>query len=303
MLLLFLDVPENCINLNLDFFPSTSERLSLVPDKVSETGAEGLCLKIIDNFPWDFECRMKGACAYSDSLLSWFSERCRGLGLRLFFAFPGPDDFTRILRLSGWRHLRRKDSEQLIIDTDAVGFNRIIDELSEDFTELCGEIDGFFFYSEGCNSELEKIYLEKVRNILGDTGYFVSDNISSGDFKSAEWFLSNGSSDAIIQFAAFKAAQSRFAESLMQIKQQLIMSSMSFNPPVADTVSINFMIEELTDSKKLLYSSAEKFSSASEGSLESEWTALNTRAALLAADEDYHLLTARLNQARLLNSD
>ena len=124
---------EKTAFINIDFLPPAAERLCMLPEAAEISGYDNVILRMIDNFPWSFDCRMKSDTAYDETALSYISKKFNELGIGLIFVFPGINDFSRLFRLKGYRRFADVEHGSVTAKTEAFGFSAFLESVAEDF--------------------------------------------------------------------------------------------------------------------------------------------------------------------------
>ena len=288
---------DNIAYINLDFFPPTAELLCSVPRKAVEKGVNKLCLRIIDNFPWDFDCRLRSFSSYDDSTIDFFSKECESLDLELSLAFPAKDDFSRLLRLNGYRRMADPAMKSLIVDPESIGFKSLIDSVAEDFSSLYQGIYSFVLTIGQENDD----YSSRVGKILSDAGYRVSEIGAEAVFTTVESFLTNNDSAVSIAYRLMTDVYMNLSKTISELRPLLILSLLSNNPPSSGETGINQLMNRIFVLKDEFDTKAENFRKSAKGRVDPDWSSSSIKAYNLAIDDVFTTIEQRLKQSGLLN--
>ncbi|MDC7225487.1 MAG: hypothetical protein PQJ61_01840 [Spirochaetales bacterium] len=290
-------MPKSTVSIFLDHLPPTAERLCALPIEAAGKDFEGLELKLIDNFPWDFECRMKSCTSYDEIAIGFVSEQCKALGLNLYLRFPCEDDFARILRLRGYRKFIKRDSGKIIIDSEAVGFKHLIESVAEDAAALLPSLKFFTFPPVTAESG----YTEIVSDILINAGYKTAAGCCEADWLSADEFLCGADSIVVAEYRSLKDSYQDYCIACEELRLSIIMSQLSSMPPAAGRKTPGRLVNDLHINRKAFDNNSATFRKIAAGRIEPDWLDLMLRAMKLAADELLHSLEDRARQSGLLN--
>ena len=277
--------------------PPAAERFCRLPEAVIKAGYDELCIRIIDNFPWSFDCRMKSDSAYPENVISFISEACAERGTALSLVFPGMYDYIRLIRLSGYRRFARAEPGVPGINTDAVGFSQLIETVTEDILSLCPKLDSLIFRTG--NRQEQEYYLKSSKVV---ESFDVKTRLESEneDYISAEFFLTGNKSELNICFSSLKTAIEGFAVSLYRIRQYLVMSALGNQFPAAAGTGIHYRFEDLQLQRTNILELCDNFLTAAAGILEPCWLEQYCRTIYMNADDEILSVERRLRQSGLL---
>lgn len=284
--------------IDLDFLPPTAELICSIPERAKEENVETICLKIVDNFPWDFDGRLRSFSSYDESMIDFISKESKKLGIRLIIKFPEADDFLRLLRLQGYRRLLDINSKQLKIKTSSVGFKPLIESAADDFISLFPELEYF-----GINkvSDNDSDYKKHACDILSKEGYKLFEIDSGTRFITAEEFLFGVESGVIKAYQSMNANYKAIAIAGAEVQRLLIMSSLTCNPPAPGGSCINSMMNQVEGISAALNKNAATLKKEAKGHICEEWIDTCIKACILASEEELRSLEQRLVQFNLLN--
>ncbi len=277
--------------------PPSVERFCKVPEAVSEAGYNELCIRMIDNFPWSFDCRMKSDSAYPENVVSFVAEACYEKGIAFSLVFPGLYDYVRLIRLNGYRRLALDGPGVPGINTDAVGFSHLIETITEDMVSLCPQLSCFVF--ENTDKHGQDYYL-KCLKVIESSGVGTRKNTEENEFHVAEFFMTGNDSELGTSFRKLQEVIGDLAGSLYQIRQYIVMSSLGTQFPAASEKGIHFGFEELKMQRKEIFYNCDSFSRAASGLLEPGWLEHYCRTIQLNADDEIFSVERRLRQTGLL---
>ena len=241
---------------------------------------------------------MRSSTSYDESVVGFLSNKCELLDLKLSFKFPSEDEFSRLLRLNGYKRMIDGKHEVLILNADALGFKSLIESIVEDWLSLCPEIVAFAFENP---ADSAVGFSHSVGRILSDVDSAVTELNKDVEFISFEEFRNGKESAVLTSFERLETAFREFTERTAYIRRLLTMSSLSNNPPAAGRGSINELIGRMHSRYKAISREAEVFRKQAEGSIEKDWLDISLKSYLLTAEEELVTVENRLRQYGLLN--
>ena len=285
------------IVLDNDNIPVTAEKLCLLPDILKSNDIDSVSLRMIDSFPWDFECRMKADFAYSDNTVDYFVNRIAKLGIKLQFVLPGEGDFIRLMKLSGYRRYNTGSGKNIFIDTEAVGFTSLIESIVEDYISLCPAFNGFILDT----SLSGETYINKVFNAV--KGVYDGNCVKVGISEyTPSYLLVCGDDNAPVRaYDYLKKACNDLSNSSSELKQLLIMSSLASSSPAVTGSRLNYLLEELYNDNIRVNDASDLLLKEASGIIEPGWLELYIKSIRLNAAEELKGIEMRLSQAGLLN--
>ena len=290
---------ENSIFINLDFFPPTSERLCRIPDAAAAIKNTSIYVRLIDNFPWSFDIRMKSDTAFDDTAVSYFSRKCAENKMKLIFIFPGIFDYCRILRLKGYNRFASFNDGFIKINTEAFGFSSFIEQLAEDIIELCPEVNGFCL----CSGESENIAIAEALKEKSEERWDIYESVDcyKNEFLIAENLLEDEDHSLQAAHSDLKLKAKEFYEKRYFLNQLSIMSSIGSNYPASYGRSLYALYKEVELFFHLAIEAVESIRKKAEGKIEENWLNAFCRSSVLTIEEDFLSCRNKLKQAGVLN--
>ncbi len=288
----FVFVPDKIISINIDELPPIEARLGMLPDSAAELGYEILNIRMIDNYPWSFEPRMSCDNAYTENILAFLDEKCEKIGIRLSFILPGTYDFTRILRLDGYRHLISYSSGFPVFNCQAVGASAVLESIVEDYVSLCPNAS-MVSYEMRCD-EAAELY---DKYIIAAERCGLSSVIKAGyEYTTAENFLSGFDSPLVKLFDSLKSAISNYGALVYKIKEFLVMSSLGSNFPSSASESPGLLLKSVYEQKDEIILMLEGFYKLAETLIEPGWLKKYIKSVRLTAENEASYIENLLRQ-------
>ncbi|MBI9106802.1 MAG: hypothetical protein JEZ04_08650 [Spirochaetales bacterium] len=291
--------------INLDFLPPSTERLFELPDAARKEGVNEIVLKIINNFPWEFEPRMRSDFFFPENVIAYFFRLCTQANIRISFVFPGPDDFGRLLRLSGYTRLAGSSGGMVLIDPDSVGLKSFLESIFEDVVSLVPDVGNFILRQPEKKNEssqywtaFNKLAVEsaeacgcKTEMTEREMPFTFAEDVFTAAGTGSLPRLSDILTDSI----------ENFQKSVFKLRQFSIMSSLCFNGPAADYDNVFELYGRLLVQRRRLDESLESFRLSGGAVLDRDWLEKYLSSIRIAAEEDVFNIAMRLKQLGLLN--
>jgi hypothetical protein len=285
---------DNNVFIDLDFFPPTAERLFKLPGILKERGVQKICMKMICNFPWEFEPRMRSESFFPENVTAHFFKLCSDAGIRLSFLFPGTDDFGRILRLPGYSRLACPDCDILYINPESTGIKSFIESIFEDVVSLIPDIRSFTFRGrEGFDRITAECAVKSgySTELLppGKSSFYVEEIFESAD-KSMIKESITGLSTAIDEFE----------KTVFKIKQYAVMGSLCCNAPSSGSENAAELYRSMKIKKKNLDKNFDVLRREGSVVIDDFWLKKYLSSISLVVNEDFTASAMRLKQLGLL---
>ncbi len=231
---------------------------------------------------WSFEPRMSCDNAYTEDILSFLDEECERIGIKLSFVLPGTYDFTRILRLDGYKHLISFSSGFPVFNSNAVGASAVLESIIEDYISLCPNVRMASYEMRG--DEVSELY---GKYIIAAERCGLSSVIKAGyEYTTAENFLSGFDSPLVKLFGEIKSAAGNYGALVHKLKEFLVMSSLGSNFPSSSSESPGLLLKSVYEQKDEIILMLGRFSKSAESLIEPGWLNKYIKSVRLTAENE-----------------
>jgi len=297
-------MPEKMFFINLDFFPPSAERLFELPSIIEENGGQDVYLKMICNFPWEFEPRMRAESFYPDNVTEHFFKLCSAAGMKITFLFPGPNDLERLLRLPGYSRLSFRDAEVLRVNPDSIGLKSFFESVIEDVVSLVPNVGSFAILNLlnvdedfGCEGKYNKL----ASDCISSCGYEFEQIEPAVSWIYSEELFAQADRSSIPQLVkALWNDIEEFEESVFRIKQYSAMSGLCCNAPAAGRWNTVELYSRLKQSRGRLDESIDALRDENCSVIDRSWLEKYLSSIKITADEDASNSEMRLKLLGLL---
>ena len=289
---------ENTVFLNLDFMPPTAGVLSVLPEKIAAMKARKVLMRMIDNFPWSFDCRMQSDSAFSEQPAEYFLKGIIDRGIEVALQFPGPNDFNRLLRTKGYRRLAESDDNGFqIINREGLGFRSLIETIGEDVTGLVAGIEKFWL-PEATDTE----YAAAVSGCLKEQGLRVEVLSGKPVFITADQISENcGDNSLKIRHDKLLRAVAEASEAVFWLKHYAVMSVSGYIMPAAVGRNTAQIMQRARDNAAKAKAMLESFRFQAENRIDKDWMDVYSGSIIMSLNEDLEIAVNRLRHTGLLN--
>ena len=290
---------KKTVFINLDYMPPSPAMIKKLPDLLDEADVISVAFRLIDNFPWAFDGRMQSDSAFPEQMVEYLDSGLSARNIEYSMMFPGPGDFTRILRVKGFRRMALDDKNRpLFINCEQIGFKSFIDNIMEDMAGLLQNAASFALRETD-----DSVFKESVMQCAEDCGCALEFIPFSAEFITADRLIGKGEAGSMASAAMERLieAENAAVQAVYRLKQYSSMSASSVMPPAAFGTGLCELLKDAEKARAELDQGIDDFLHACTPAVDEAWLDLYIRSVRLTADGEFSSAVSRLRQIGVLN--